>query len=971
VDETERQFGRLRGGVLVCLLLLAGATHAAAEGTAQPGAVAPLPTTGVLTGTITARSTGKPLVGVKVTAGGKTATTDASGTFRLELPPGAYEVRLASLAYQPTVLKGPHVEAGAITTVNASLNPAVVSRSSANLDVIEVYGEVTRASESTQIERRLQEAAVAETVSAETIRKMPGGDVASIAKRVPSVTVVETQDGEKILCVRGLCNRYTIGLVDGALLPSTNPVRRLVPAEIFPPEFLDSLAVYKSFLPDLRGNFAGAQVEFELREPPDVLTYSMSASAGGNSQTVFQEFNTYDGSRGDWWTTGETDRNPPKDLPDGSLDDLPDQERFAVARSFRNVWDVDTLSAPPEFGMKANVGNTVGPFGFLIGGLYKNEWRARTELQTTLQNEGSPDDPDVAIRDSFPDTERDRFTSRLAGFLSTVLYLPDDHKVHFTSFVSRRGQDETLVQVASPENGGVVSNLNEGGTQAQNRLKYLEDEVAFAQLRGMHPFRWVEAKWRTALSRSTRDEPDTRHTTYQSGSPDEPLRFSSDSLGGLRLTNETMEKLSDSGVDFTAPFDTGLPMTDFWSGLPAKAKAGWSYSYRDRSFSQRRFVFTPDSATQNLTRDPEFLFAPWQIGPGGSDVEETTLPTDKFDATETILAGYGMLELPIVRDRLRIVGGARVERGDIQLNTKVFNDGELCPPDDAICDLTVERKETDVLPGASLIYSPRDDMNLRFSWGKTVSRPDFRELAPTQFPAQRGERVQFGNVDLVQSSWTGYDVRYEWLPSAADALSFGGFYKEGKDPIEKVEIPQSSQTVETWANGEKAEILGFEFEGRKNFAFVDDRLDGLSLQTNVTYFPYKQVDIPQATVGGLQTQQTNTKRAPADIPDFIVNAAIEYTIPDTMTARLLYSTVGQTLVRAGSLGIPDAFDQRNDVLDAVLQFPLKRWFDGAPVTLQIAAENVLNDQVVEMQGDFTTKRYTRGVTFGISITYAP
>src|SRR5262245_16615097 len=116
-------------------------------GTSAPVAVVPQPTTGTLTGVITARASGKPLVGVKVTAGGKTTTTDASGRFSLELPPGDYEVRLASLAYQPTVLKGPHVEAGAITTVNASLNPAVVSRSSANLDVIEVYGEITRASE--------------------------------------------------------------------------------------------------------------------------------------------------------------------------------------------------------------------------------------------------------------------------------------------------------------------------------------------------------------------------------------------------------------------------------------------------------------------------------------------------------------------------------------------------------------------------------------------------------------------------------------------------------------------------------------------------------------------------------------------------------------------------------------------------------------------------------------------------------
>jgi hypothetical protein len=971
--EMDRMDGWRRCGALVLVMLLATAGVGLAQPATPAGApevaLAP-PTTGTLTGTITARASGKPLVGVKVTAGGLSTTSDAAGRFTLTLPPGPYEVRLASLAYQPTVLKGPHVEAGAITTINASLNPAMVARSSANLDVIEVYGEVTRASESTQIARRLEAASVSETVSAETIRKLPGGDVASVAKRVPSVTVSETQDGEKILCVRGLCSRYTIGLIDGALMPSTNPVKRLVPAEIFPPEFLDSLVVYKSFLPDLRGNFAGAQVEFELRDPPDVPTYSLSTSVGANSQTTFQEFNTYDGSRGDWVTLGTSDREPPSDLPGESVNDLPDNQRYMLARQFEDIWDVDQFEAPPEFGAKFTAGNTVGPIGFLLGGLYKNEWRSRTELQQTLQNEGTPDDPIITTQNLFPQVERSRFTTRLAGFLSTVFHLPDDHRVNFTSFVSRRAQNETLIQVKSPENGGQVSNQNPETTQIQNRLKYIEDQVAFGQLRGTHPFEWVDAKWRSAISLSSRKEPDTRHTTFQRSAPGEPLLFSTDSLGGLRIFNDTQEWLSDTGLDLTIPFDTRFPLTKVWSGLPAKLKGGWNYNYRERSFQQRRFEFDPDSATQNLARDPEFLFGPGQIGPGGADLIETTLPTDAFDATEVVLAGYGMLELPIVRDQLRVVGGVRFEHGVIDVDTATFNDGELCPPNESVCDITISRDEANFLPGVSLVLTPRSDMNLRFSWSKTLSRPDFRELAPAQFPAQRGELTQFGNPVLVQSMWTNYDLRYEWLPSANDVLSLSAFWKEGDNPIEKVQFASSAGASETWINAEKTEILGFEFEGRKTFGFLGDRYRNLSLQTNVTYFPYKKATIPVANIGGLETLQTNTERDPADVPNFIVNANLEYTIPDTMTARLLYATVGSTVLRAGAQGLPDTFEERSDALDVVLQFPLQRW-TGSPLTLQIGAENVLNDQIIQTQGDFTVSRYTRGVTFGMSITYTP
>jgi hypothetical protein len=187
----------------------------------------------------------------------------------------------------------------------------------------------------------------------------------------------------------------------------------------------------------------------------------------------------------------------------------------------------------------------------------------------------------------------------------------------------------------TPQNGGVVTNLGptapiQNGSSTSRRWR-------LRQLRGTHPFPWFDLAWRTALSRSTRDEPDTRHVTYRKEG-DQALTFTNDSLGGVVLSNENEERLSDSGVDLTVPFDTRLPGTTAWSGLPAKLRAGWNYSHRRRSFAQRRFRFEPNTATQDLTLPPEELFAPGQIGFGGADIVEDTLPTDEFRASEDILA---------------------------------------------------------------------------------------------------------------------------------------------------------------------------------------------------------------------------------------------------------------------------------------------------------------------------------------------
>jgi hypothetical protein len=218
-------------------------------------------------------------------------------------------------------------------------------------------------------------------------------------------------------------------------------------------------------------------------------------------------------------------------------------------------------------------------------------------------------------------------------------------------------------------------------------------------------------------------------------------------------------------------------------------------------------------------------------------------------------------------------------------------------------------------------------------------------------------------------TWTSYDLRWEWLPSATDAVSFGTFYKIGENPIEQTEFNQAGSAAQTWINAAQAKLLGFEFEGRKTADFISPKLRGLSLQTNVTYFAISETSVPTAIVGGLETVQTNTKRGAADVPGFIVNAAVEYAIPDTMTARLLYTTAGETLVRAGGQGLPDTFAQRYDTLDAVLSFPLNRFFD-APVSLQLSAENITNDQIQLIQGPLEVGRTTRGVTFGISVSYS-
>ena len=83
---------------------------------------------------------------------------------------------------------------------------------------------------------------------------------------------------------------------------------------------------------------------------------------------------------------------------------------------------------------------------------------------------------------------------------------------------------------------------------------------------------------------------------------------------------------------------------------------------------------------------------------------------------------------------------------------------------------------------------------------------------------------------------------------------------------------------------------------------------------------------------------------------------------------MLYNTIGPQIAAAGVEGLPDIFAQRRDQLDFVWVYQFAPW--GKQVSLKFAAENILNDQYIETQGSFTTRRYTTGVKLGVGVSYS-
>jgi hypothetical protein len=926
---------------LILILLGGSAVSAGAQAPPQPPAGAAA--TATIAGKVTDKSSGEPVIeaGVEVVELGTKGKTDIDGKYALKVPPGRYQVRIFAPLFQGVRLQNVVATPEKVATVNAALTAA-----QAGVDVVEVVAQADKAAEATQLIQRRKSAVVSETVSAETIKKSPDSDAAEVVQRVPAVTVKDN----KFIFVRGLGERYSSALLNGSRLPSTDPDRRVVPLDLFPADFLESLSVTKTYTPDLPGDFSGGLADIHLREFPEKLEYGLGVSAGGNDQTTFKKFKTYQGGSLDYVGIGGSIRNIPARVPAGVPNGLDPSIRASLGRSFKNIWQPEDEDALPNTGLNFSVGNSFGPLGVSFAGLYTTEYKQRTQLERQFKNAGSLDRPEATLTDRFR-YDISEFETRIGGIFTSAYKLGDSSKITFRSLIDRNTTDETRVGSGQTEQLDINKSL-----ETQTALHYTEEQLAYAQLAGEHRWTYLWLDWRSAFSQTMQDIPDTRYITYETIDPKlSPLAFTNDSLGGLRTYSALDEVLSDNAIDFTVPFKTALPFTDFWSGLPAKIKFGPAWSNRDRDFEMRRFRYRV-SGTVDPTLPPEGYLAPQNIGAGGVDFVEETQPRDNFRASQRIFGGYGMIELPLIADRLRIVGGTRFEDSHIRLATADDQGNPVHP----ILD------NQDWLPGVNLIYSPREDMNFRLGYSRSVSRPEFRELSPTQFPAPRGLRPIIGNPNLVESRIKNYDARWEWFFSPLELVSLSYFHKDLAQPIEQVVIPQASNIADSFQNAENAVIDGFEFEGRKDFGFIGKPLKNLSLLANVAYID-ATVNVPIAKIGGVQTQQTSTKRTLQGQSPYVVNAALDYTHPDAGSIRLLFNRADARITAAGTFGLPDIFEEPRNQVDLVGIFPVKIF--GVPLTAKLAGENLLNDEVLFTQGGRLQSQYRTGIKISFGLSY--
>ncbi|ABF89166.1 TonB-dependent receptor [Myxococcus xanthus DK 1622] len=895
-------------------------------------AVPPPGFTGIY-GRVTDEANGEGLIEatVKVVAGAqKQVLTDLDGFYRVALPPGKYDLRVFYDVYQGRRITGVVVTKGKATKLDVALG----ADEGAVQEVV-VEARADRRAEGALLQERKKAAAVSDAISAQEIARTPDSSASDAVKRVVSATVV---DGRYVL-LRGLGGRYSTTLLNGALLPSTEPDEPSVPLDIFPTSLLANLNVVKSYTPDLPGTFAGGTLLIETNSYPSEFELKPRISLAGDSETTFRERNSQaQGGFGENLGFPSGSRQLPNAIPrdsglgmSGESSDVLEQQY----RSFPNIWQARRTTALPNMGLGVSMGDTLRFGNSRLGYLASANYGHRDGVQEgTFARVDRDETGALNARDAARSTQGFE-TASLSGLGSVGFQLDRDNELTWFGLYTRGTDTRTFTARGS--------NIVRGESYESTRLQFVSRQLFFNQLRGFHRLGLLgdaELDWQANLSRVDRDEPDTRDTLYSDNlsAPSGTPTFPNQPNSGERFFAELGETSTGGSVNVTVPL----------SAVRLKVGGLTQVSFRD--FGARRFRYLLGTTPVDRTLPPEQLFAPENLGTG-IRVRENTRPDDAYDAYLGIFAGYASADVQPT-DALRLVGGLRVESSTQQLTLKDPFTG---------ASGTENRSEyMNLLPAFNAIYALTPTVNVRAGYSYTLARPTFRELAPfIYFDFVRRRNVS-GNPDLLQTRIHNIDARVEWFAGENEVLAASAFYKRFQDPIERViRNPESGDL--SFENAAGANTYGLELEARASLARLTETLKAVRVGANLTLIQ-SDVDLGDPNVVGAQT---NRNRPLQGQSPYVINLNVGYSRPESGTElTVLYNVYGRRISEVGVQGLPDIYEVPFHRVDISLTQQL------GSAQLKLTAANLLNSSVTLRQESVDVQTYKPGVAFSASLGWS-
>jgi len=822
-----------------------------------------------------------------------------------------------------------------------------------NVEGVTVTFKINKESTTELVKLQRNSVTSVDGINAETFKRTPDSKVSDVFKRVSGISVVDN----KFVVVRGLNDRYNFALLNGLPLPSSESDKRSFSFDIFPSNMIDNLMVMKTASPDLPGEFAGGIIDINTSEPKNENTHTIQIGGSHNTIATFRNFKTYDvESRG---------------LPNinGTIDfqNLSKQERSEVAKLMDFTWSTKDRLALPNPSIQYTLSRNIKlkkkqTLSFILTYNYQNNFNYNNIVRREFEEQATGVVKKMELNDSV-------FTQSVlnSGMLNLVYKINENNTIKFKNIYSVNSEDKVNVR-----NGVRELDSDPRQWEKSTNFWYTQNNFLTNQLLGIHTIKENKFNWSVGYSNVKRDIPNLRRVVYRKYSlnEDDPTEQyvavvqqngTIPTAAGNMFWSESDEKIISARYDLTIPFKE----------VNSIKIGGWN-QFRMKDFQSRNFGFSqykPNGSTFNsnlllLPMDQIFSIENMGLlsnGQGGFKLDEATKVDDSYNANSLLNSFYTMVDYKL--DKWRFTGGVRLESYNQNFNYIEFGSN---------LNRNIDTTVIDLLPSVNIIYNFNKKMKLRGSISQTVSRPEFRELAPFNFYNFILDNITSGNPYLKRTKITNCDIRYEVYPGSGQIISLSGFYKNFDNPIETINRTGTSGAPELYfSNIDRSQSFGGELEFRFKLGFLS-KVENHKLWDQLTL--YSNVSLIKSVVNMDEVIGAGGNRPLQGQSPYIINSGLFYTNKkEDFNMTLSYNVIGPRIYIVGNQQEPSVWENGRNVIDLQLSKTYKKF------ELKLNIKDILAQKLIYFQDLNGNQKYdtednrwqeiTFGQTVSLSVRY--
>ena len=929
--------------------------------------------TGTITGKVTENLDGRqepvPFANVFLLGTTTGGTTDFDGIYTITAPVGSHKVVVSFTGYQSDTINVNVVE-GQTQTANME-----VSQKSFSLKTVQVVAKVNRESESALMMDRQQAEAIEEKIGAVELAKKGAGDVQEGLTKMSGVS----EAGAGAIMVRGLGDRYNNAYLNGIPLPSPDPDRKVIPLDIIPTSVVKSLTVSKTFTPNQFGDVSGASINIATKDYPENKTFNVYGGLGANSQTMGRNFISYNGGKADYFGFDDGTRDVPASLnptwyeldnPSGELyhSEDPNKNPAYPGIPFAKNFNPILKNAPMNSKFGFNGGNFFSKddgnsgLGFLVLGSFENKSRNVSGLYRVVNAQ------DSRLIDYTYDASIQNTSTSLLG--SVYYRFNPENNIKFNSmFVN-------LSSNTARETDGYHWDYDNIGDIFSRRYTWVQNQLWTNQLIGEHKLmnEKLIVNWSGAYQVTGTKEPDRRQLiwSHEPGAPRSEYQFHTFDIADqhryfMYLEEDEIDVAANAKYILNSD-SAGNAKTSIAVGYQGRFKS----RVQDFKFYSHNFKdFNAISGVESVDADrPDDYVTDENAANGAFWQREESRPESATEGTLNVHGAFVNVDHHF-NSKWYLIAGLRVEKSFQEIRYRL----QSSPLDPRFVQSSVIDTLT-FLPMASIKFSPTKKQSFRFVASQTMTRPNFKELAPFQYREFFGGVVTQGNPELQNSTNYNADLRYEVYPNSGDLYSATVFGRYINNPIEQVTIGSASGILMTYQNAKFAQAYGIELEYIKklrNVVSKESFLRDFAIGANFSYI-YSKVQIDTESGSGGSVTVNNPNRPLQGSSPILANVDLSYEKRFSETyktsATISYNYLGKRLYSVGRQNIGDAYELSVNTVNLTWKNSI-----GDHWAVDLSAGNLLNPWInVEQestQGNNATllNSYQRGMNVGVTVGY--